>query len=160
MQNFFMTFTSWRLLSTSQLIKSTFLSSFCSWNFSFRTIFMSSSNLRVQNIIYNSNYQFSSPRLLLFCIKLEMRRGQYLVLKVKLCNFLVKIHYLWINLLPKIKVYNSLLAVGKHCLLQNNFNLKKYNISNMPSQLWYLWSMLYWDHWGSKINFNNFKNYC
>jgi hypothetical protein len=39
MQYLFMIFTSWRLLSTSHDRKSTFFKSFCSWNFSFRTIF-------------------------------------------------------------------------------------------------------------------------
>ena len=47
----FITLTSCRLLSTSQLMKSTFLSNFCSWCFNFRTILPTKSVIN-----YNSNF--------------------------------------------------------------------------------------------------------
>lgn len=43
MKNFRITLTSWILLSTSQHMKSTFFSSFFSWNFNFRTMILTSS---------------------------------------------------------------------------------------------------------------------
>ena len=44
MKYFRITLTSWILLSTSQHMKSTFFSSFFSWNFSFRTMILTSND--------------------------------------------------------------------------------------------------------------------